>query len=351
MRITATTWTAYTRQLARLNEKAGHLLADYIAAHGTGDTEALIDYAYALVTKYGEGSAALAAQMYDELAAMQNVRVPPAEPAPTAQYSEVAKMVQATRESPPQMQRGVSRLVKRAGADTTLKNAQRDGAEFAWVPHGDSCAFCLTLASRGWQRASQAAIRGGHAEHIHANCDCEYAVRFDGRTNVAGYDPDAYLAQYNAAGGDINRMRRVDYAANKERINAQKRAAYAARVENQKKDAIIKADTVGLDNDRYTIAEPKISQYLLKPEAKHAAEFFDAGYSETDTERLNRDIYQQFDESLKVDIRILDDGTEAFSIFMELGTTGKKTFRTVWQRESGSEKPRFITAHREEKKR
>ena len=229
MKITATTWTAYTRQLARLNEKAGQLLADYIAAHGTGDTEALIDYAYALVTKYGEGSAALAAQMYDELAALQNVRVPPAEPAPTAQYGEVAKMVQATRESPPQMQRGVSRLVKRAGADTTLKNAQRDGAEFAWVPHGDSCAFCLTLASRGWQRASQAAIKGGHAEHIHANCDCEYAVRFDGRTSVAGYDPDAYLAQYNAAGGDINRMRRVNYAKNKERINAQKRAAYAAR--------------------------------------------------------------------------------------------------------------------------
>ena len=97
------------------------------------------------------------------------------------------------------------------------------------MPHGDSCAFCLTLASRGWQRASQAAIKGGHAEHIHANCDCEYAVRFDGRTSVAGYDPDAYLAQYNAAGGDINRMRRVNYAANKERINAQKRAAYEAR--------------------------------------------------------------------------------------------------------------------------
>lgn len=39
----------------------------------------------------------------------------------------------------------------------------------------------------------------------------------------------AYLAQYNAAGGDINRMRRVNYAKNKERINAQKRAAYEAR--------------------------------------------------------------------------------------------------------------------------
>lgn len=338
-------------RLARLNQRAGQLMADYIAAHGTRDTDALIAYAHALVTKYGEGSAELACQMYDALAAAARAGVPAAEPAEPASYGEIARMVQATKASPPQMQRGVSRLVKRAGADTTLKNALRDGAEFAWIPQGDTCAFCLTLASRGWQRASQAAIKGGHAEHIHANCDCEYAVRFDGRTSVAGYDPDAYLAQYNAADGDINRMRRVNYAANKERINAQKRAAYAARVENQKKDAIIKADIVGLDNDRYTIAEPKISQYLLKPEAKHAAEFFDAGYSETDTERLNRDIYQQFDESLKVDIRILDDGTEAFSIFMELGTTGKKSFRTVLQRESGSEKPRFITAHREEKKR
>lgn len=244
MRITTQAWETYIRRLAQLNEKAAQLMAEYLAAHGTADTEALTDYAAALVQKYGEGSAELACQMYDAMAALQNARVSPAEPAAPASHREVARMVLATRESPPQMQRGVSRLVKRAGADTTLKNAQRDGAEFAWVPHGDSCAFCLTLASRGWQRASQAAIKGGHAEHIHANCDCEYAVRFDGRTSVAGYDPEAYLAQYNAAGGDINRMRRVNYAANKERINAQKRAAYAARVETQKKDAIIKADEV-----------------------------------------------------------------------------------------------------------
>ena len=229
MRITATAWAAYTQQLAKLNKKAGQLMADYIAAHGTRDTDALIAYAYALVTKYGEGSAELACQMYDALAAAARVGVPTAEPAEPASYGEVARMVQATKASPPQMQRGVSRLVKRAGADTTLKNALRDGAEFAWVPQGDTCAFCLTLASRGWQKASQAAIKGGHAEHIHANCDCEYAIRFDGRSTVAGYDPDKYLRQYRAADGDINKLRRVNYAANKERINAQKRAAYAAR--------------------------------------------------------------------------------------------------------------------------
>lgn len=229
MRITATAWAAYTQQLAKLNKKAGQLMADYLAAHGTGDTDALIAYAHALVTKYGEGSAELACQMYDALAAAAKAGVPAAEPAQTAAYSEVARMVQATKQSLPQMQQGVSRLVKRAGADTTLKNALRDGAEWAWVPQGDTCAFCLTLASRGWQKASQAAIKGGHAEHIHANCDCEYAIRFDGRSTVAGYDPEKYLKQYRDAGSDVNALRRVNYAANKERINAQKRAAYAAR--------------------------------------------------------------------------------------------------------------------------
>lgn len=233
MRITATAWAAYTQQLAKLNKKAGQLMADYVAAHGTGDTDALIAYAHALVTKYGEGSAELACQMYDALAAAAKAGVPAAEPAEPASYGEIARMVQATKASPPQMQQGVSRLVKRAGADTTLKNALRDGAEFAWIPQGDTCAFCLTLASRGWQKASQAAIKGGHAEHIHANCDCEYAIRFDGRSTVAGYDPDKYLRQYRAAGSDVNALRRVNYAKNRERINAQKRAAYALRQKNR----------------------------------------------------------------------------------------------------------------------
>lgn len=229
MKLTAQTWSEYVARLARLNQSAGQLMADYIAAHGTGDTDTLIAYAHALVTKYGEGSAELACQMYDALAAAARAGVPAAEPAEPASYGEIARMVQATKASPPQMQRGVRRLVKRAGADTTLKNALRDGAEFAWVPQGDTCAFCLTLASRGWQKASQAAIKGGHAEHIHANCDCEYAIRFDGASTVAGYDPEKYLKQYRDAGSDVNALRRVNYARNRERINAQKRAAYAAR--------------------------------------------------------------------------------------------------------------------------
>lgn len=222
-------WLSYIGKLRRLNTTVANCMQAYVDQYGVSDSQKLIDVAYGLVTKYGEGSAALACEMYDALAELQGAHVPAAEPAETAEYGEVARMVNATRNSTPQLKSGVSRLVKRAGADTMLKNALRDGAEFAWVPNGDTCAFCMTLSSRGWQRASKKAIKNGHAEHIHANCDCTYAIRFDPEVNVEGYDPDAYLKAYRDAGSDVNELRRIHYAENRERINAQKRAAYAAR--------------------------------------------------------------------------------------------------------------------------
>lgn len=78
------------------------------------------------------------------------------------------------------------------------------------MPHGDTCAFCITLASRGWQKASRKSIRNGHAEHIHANCDCTYAIRFNRETTVEGYHPEKYLEMYENAEG----------AAAKEKINS-----------------------------------------------------------------------------------------------------------------------------------
>ena len=229
MQMTARAWNEYITRLSRLNQKAGQLMREYMDGHPEADTDALIRYAYALVTKYGEGSAELACQMYDALAEAQGITLPAAEPAPTATYGEVTGMVKATQDSPANLQSGVSRMVKQAGADTTVHNAIRDGAEWAWVPHGDACPFCRMLASNGWQKASKNLLKKGHAQHIHANCDCEFAVRFSREFDVSGYDPEKYLRQYRAAGSDVNAMRRIDYAARKDVINAQKRAAYAAR--------------------------------------------------------------------------------------------------------------------------
>lgn len=239
MQISRNNWLRYIRQLSAVNQKAARVMTDWMERHPGAEMEDLIAAAYAVSTRYGEAAAALACQMYDETAAAQGVILPAAVPADTATYSEVAKAVRGTLNNMQStVPSTVGRLVKQAGADTTLQNAKRDGAEWAWVPMGDTCAFCLTLASRGWQGQSKKAMKGGHAEHIHANCDCEYAVRFDGSSGVSGYDPGKYLRRYEEAEGrtpeeKINSLRREIYAENREEINAQKRAAYARRKEDE----------------------------------------------------------------------------------------------------------------------
>lgn len=237
MQISASEWRRYITALSKLSDEATQLVLRYTNAHGIEDLSALINYAYRVSSSLGEAAAALACEMYDEIALASGAAIPAAVPAEAASYGEVsAAVTEVSKTSPVQLPSVVGRMVKRAAADTTLKNALRDGAQFAWVPHGDTCAFCLTLASRGWQYMSQKALKNGHAEHIHSNCDCEYAVRFDTNTEVAGYDPDKYLDMYENADGNtptekINFLRREFYAEDSEAINAQKRAAYARRAE------------------------------------------------------------------------------------------------------------------------
>ena len=224
--------------LRDINDKAAEKLVKYLNTHSvfmSGGTASqivinedllkeFIDYAYAVVTEYGEASAALAAEMYDLTAELEGVFLPPAEMAELADYGDVAKSVRGTIKTSQNYEEiagAATRWVKMAAADTTLHNTLRDGAQFAWIPSGETCAFCLTLASRGWQYASKNAIKGGHAEHIHSNCDCQYAIRFNERTQIQGYDPDQYLSMYQSAEGrtpteKINAMRREAYAADKE---------------------------------------------------------------------------------------------------------------------------------------
>lgn len=214
--------------MSQISQKAADMLEAWISKHGTDDKQAMIDYAYSLTGRYGQAAGALACQMYEATAAAQGAVVQTAEMAELPERWEVAKAVQGTmKQSQAKIPDTAARLVKQVAADTTLKNAKRDGAQFAWIPHGDTCSFCITLASRGWQYMSKKALRNGHAEHIHAHCDCEYAVRFDGKSTVAGYDPDKYLEEYSNAGGDINAMRRIRYKENKDAINARKRKLYA----------------------------------------------------------------------------------------------------------------------------
>ena len=244
MDISLNDWVKFTDKLSKLSTTAADKMREFIAKGGgyaNMDAVEVIAYATALVQKYGEGAAALAALMYDAIAELSGLTLPAAEVAETVTYGEMAKAIQGAAKfttNDEYLSSIVGRFVKRAGADTTLKNAIRDGAEFAWIPHGDTCAFCIALAGNGWQKASKKAMKGGHAEHIHSNCDCMYAVRFNENTNYKGYDPSVYRAQYDRADGrttaaKINAMRRSYYAENKEEINAQKRDAYEKRKERE----------------------------------------------------------------------------------------------------------------------
>ena len=272
MYISTKDWKSYINKLRKLNDDAAKLIIAYVQKNGFSNTDALIRYCYAVVEKYGTGSAALAAAMYDATALMQGAVVPSAELAAVASYGDVAKTVQGvlkTSSNVDELAGAVTRWVKKAGCDTTLQNAVRDshsndlystgrkkygkkkntGAQFAWVPMGDTCAFCLALAANGWQYQTSGAA-AEHAEHIHSNCDCTYAVRFNENSGIEGYDPDEITKQINAdlkeqgmvADVDdyyhgafnsdvLNAIRRQNYAENKEEINAQKRSAYEKRQE------------------------------------------------------------------------------------------------------------------------
>lgn len=248
MTISEESWIKYIDDLRKVNDEAARLMLEFMDVHRDLDglwnsrevRQAIIQYAYGLSAKYGEAAAELACEMYDAVGALSDVIIPAAVPAEVPTYADIAKAVNGTLKQSANenmVASAVARQVKMVSVDTVMKNALRDGAEWAWIPHGDTCAFCIMLASRGWQKASKKALKNGHAEHIHANCDCTYAVRFNNRTEVEGYDPDKYLDMYYDAGGDLNEMRREFYADNKDRINAQKRSAYEKRKELNSSEA------------------------------------------------------------------------------------------------------------------
>lgn len=94
-------------------------------------------------------------------------------------------------------------LIKQPGRDTMITSATRHGLRFARVPNGDTCPFCLMLASRGAVYLSEKSA-GGDGRRFHGKCDCTVEpIRDDEDMEVlkreTGYDPDELYDQYLAA--------------------------------------------------------------------------------------------------------------------------------------------------------
>lgn len=83
--------------------------------------------------------------------------------------------------------------IRRSANVCAAVNAERDPLKprYARVPSGgETCGFCLMLASRGFVYTSEDA-----AGHAHANCDCRIVPGFEG-LKVEGYDPSALYSDY-----------------------------------------------------------------------------------------------------------------------------------------------------------
>jgi hypothetical protein len=94
----------------------------------------------------------------------------------------------------------LDRLVKKLGRESIVRAADSDPKKPRWarIPHGQTCAWCLMLASRGWVYLD--AQSAGAARQWHADCDCQIVPAWGKKTpKIAGYDPDALYAQYEAA--------------------------------------------------------------------------------------------------------------------------------------------------------
>lgn len=162
-----------------------------------------------LVQTYGATAAVLAADFYDELrdvpASASRFSAVVTEPVPVEQAAATARWgIDPLFQAEPEplkafsaISGGVQRLVLQPGRDTIVESAYRDSVRtsFARVPTGsESCAFCLTMASRGAVYGSRASA--GDMNKFHDNDDCAIVPVRSPEDYPEDYDPDALYEQY-----------------------------------------------------------------------------------------------------------------------------------------------------------
>lgn len=194
--------------LARFNDGAG----EFVDADGAVPPEkvaALREYAIALLDDVGGAASELAfaygVDGYDAARAAAvgaSLGASPAAPSVhLANEIAVRGMVDAVKKTgeiaafADACAGRVDYIARKSCGDAVVACAARDPLKprFARVPQGgETCRFCLMLASRGAVYHSE--DTAGAVDHYHANCDCKAVPDFgDG---IEGYDPDVLYSDY-----------------------------------------------------------------------------------------------------------------------------------------------------------
>lgn len=167
-----------------------------------------------LVEKYGEVAAAAAAEFYQDARAAAIGGSFDALLSAVDDVEDVRKQILwATSELP---ESGLSevaqsklsgilqqRVIDRS-RETVLLNVKRDPLKPRWarVPRGaKTCAFCMMLASRGFEYVS----RKSASTTFHAHCDCVVVPGWGENPKVRGYRPEKFRKIYDASAvsGDL----------------------------------------------------------------------------------------------------------------------------------------------------
>lgn len=189
--------------------QARKALARVFAAWDGSDIAALrvscIEVLNAVCGTYADLSAARGAEFYDAAREAQGVRgsyraVADSRRDTAKTESSVRALIESVKRHGDTGVFGRSLLsrvdleVRRSANDCVAYNVRRDPKRprYARVPSGgETCGFCLMLASFGfnWRSAEQ-------ASHSHKHCDCRVVPSF-GKGSVPGYDPDEMYGRFN----------------------------------------------------------------------------------------------------------------------------------------------------------
>lgn len=168
--------------------------------------DALLDFMPTLVREYGNAAGVAAADFYDELRAdavtsraFKAVIADADDETVTAATRRLAGALFG--DSPESMLTGLSAVidkqVKQVARQTVQGSARQDPARtlYARVPIGDTCSWCLMLASRGFVYASEESA-GGQGNRYHHDCNCVPTPEWSTSPSLDGYDPDALYQDY-----------------------------------------------------------------------------------------------------------------------------------------------------------
>lgn len=221
---------ATRRAVAALDAAIGHL--DLSRPEIVRD--ALLEAFPAIVSRYGDVAATLAAEWYEQMRAEAASGSYGAVLADGPSYEQTARTVRWAAGGlwgpdpsgvPGLLQEALARYVGWQGKSTVTTNVAADPARPRWarVPgRGGCCAWCAMLASRGFVYESSKTAGEGHPYHAH--CSCVPTPLWRGQAGrIDGYHPGRLRAVYSraraavkAAGGPLDdktiaaEMRRID---------------------------------------------------------------------------------------------------------------------------------------------